>query len=134
MRVGIYDCEKCPDPVLNALRIFRLIALVMCFLIAIIIVNIRKKKESQMSILLRIFTNYLQLIATAMSLNLQFPDFIVSTFGMAERAGDSSGSFLSFDCFADSTSYRSLTSSTVIFKLLLSALIPIVGVIFAVAT
>jgi hypothetical protein len=133
MRVGIYECEKCPDPVLNALRIFGLIALVMLFLIAIIIVNIRKKKESQMSILLRIFTNYLQLIATAMSLNLQYPDFIVNTFGMVERAGDSSGSFLSFDCFVDNTGYSSLTPSTVIFKLLLSALMPIVGVIFAIA-
>jgi hypothetical protein len=133
MRVGIYECEKCPDPVLNALRIFGLMALVMLFLIAIIIVNIRKKKESQMSILLRIFTNYLQLIATAMSLNLKYPDFVVSTFGIIERAGNSSGSFLSFDCFVDNTGYTSLTSSTVIFKLLLSALMPVVAVIFAIA-
>lgn len=97
MRAGIYDCEKCPHPVLNALRVFGMIALILFFLVLIIIVNIRKKKESQLSVVLRIFTNYLQLIATALSFNLKYPSFLVDAFYLVDRVGTSSESFLSFD-------------------------------------
>ena len=97
MRVGLYECEKCPDPLMNAIRVFGLVILITFFLIVLIIINIKKRKESQMSILLRIFTNYLQLIATTMSYGFKYPDFIYDTLYPVERAGSSSESFLSFD-------------------------------------
>jgi hypothetical protein len=83
--------------VLNALRVFGMIGLIVFFLVIIIVVNIRKKRESQMSILLRIFTNYLQLIATALSFDFKYPSFIIDTFYIVDRVGTSSESFLSFD-------------------------------------
>lgn len=96
-RVGLYECEKCPDPTLNVIRVIGFMLLIIFFIVILIIVNIKKKKESQLSILLRIFTNYLQLIATAMSFNLQYPSFIVEMFYPVEKVGSTSESFLSFD-------------------------------------
>ena len=67
------------------------------YLLILIITTIRKKKENQTSILLRIMTNYLQLIAAAYSFNLKFPDSFIEIFGSIEIVGVSSDSFLSFD-------------------------------------
>ena len=67
------------------------------YLLALIIITIRKKKENQTSILLRIMTNYLQLIAAAYSFNLKLPDGFIEVFGSVEIVGSSSDAFLSFD-------------------------------------
>ena len=124
-RVGVYECERCPDPTLNAIRVVGLFILILLFLTSLIIVNIKKKKESQLSILLKIFTNYLQLVATTMSFNLKFPSFLLEAFYPVERVGSSSESFLSFDCFVEDAEIKAFTPSTVIFKLFLTGLLPI---------
>jgi hypothetical protein len=56
-----------------------------------------KTKESELSVLLRIMTNYLQLITTSMSLTTNYPSLILDIFGPAQRIGGSSEAFLSFD-------------------------------------
>jgi len=63
----------------------------------LIIINVRKTEESQLSVLLRILTNYLQLITTSMSLSLSYPDSLFRIFDPIRRIGDSSETFLSFD-------------------------------------
>ena len=73
------------------------ILIAFAYLLVLIITTIRKKKENQTSILLRIMTNYLQLIAAAYSFNLKFPDSFVEIFGSVEIVGASSDAFLSFD-------------------------------------
>ena len=60
-RVSDFECSKWPNPVYNALRVVGVILLAFVFLMILVIINIRKTKESQTSILIRIFTNYLQL-------------------------------------------------------------------------
>jgi len=131
-RVGLYECEKCPDPTLNVIRVIGFMLLIIFFIVILIIVNIKKKKESQLSILLRIFTNYLQLIATAMSFNLQYPSFIVEMFYPVEKVGSTSESFLSFDWFFEDTEVKAFTPSTVIFKMFLSGLLPIIIVMIVI--
>ena len=96
-RLANYECSKCPDPIMNALRIAGLIALVGSYFIIMIVIGIRKKRESQQSILLRILTNYLQLLTTALSFNLKFPTTLTQIFYPVERIGSSSEAFLSFD-------------------------------------
>ena len=71
--------------------------LAFAYLLVLIVTTIRKKKENQTSILLRIMTNYLQLIATAYSFNLRFPESFIEIFGSVEILGSSSDAFLSFD-------------------------------------
>ena len=67
------------------------------YLLVLIITTIRKKKENQTSILLRIMANYLQLISAAYSFDLKFPENFVQIFGSVEIVGASSDAFLSFD-------------------------------------
>ena len=58
----------------------------------LIITTIKKKKENQTSILLRVLANYLQLITAANSFNLKFPDGLIDIFGSIEIIG-ASGNF-----------------------------------------
>ena len=60
-------------------------------------VNIQKKEDSNISVLMRIMTNYLQVLAAALAYNLQFPTYILDALSSAKQIGNSSGVFLSFD-------------------------------------
>ena len=62
-------------------------------------VNIRKQKESQTSTLLRIMTNYLQVIGSAMSFNLVYPTYLIEAMKPSQFFGETSETLLSFDCF-----------------------------------
>lgn len=132
MRVKVYECEKCPDPVYNAIRVFGLIIIIAIFFVILVIINIRKKNESQMSVMFRILTNYLQLISTTLSYGFSYPSIIYDIFAPVEDAGTTSQSFLSFDCFFRDSNIVAFTPSTVLFKLFLSVLLPagaIIGII-----
>ena len=96
-KVSDTTCQKCPNPTLNAIRVVGMIILIFLFVTCIIIVNIRKTKESQMSILLRIITNYLQLISWTMSFNIKYPSSLIQLLSPFKDIGSSSEVFLSFD-------------------------------------
>ena len=131
-RLANYECSKCPDPIMNALRIAGLVALVGSYFIVMIVIGIRKKRESQQSILLRILTNYLQLLTTALSFNLKFPTTLTQIFYPVERIGSSSEAFLSFDWFITDTEIKAFTPSVAIFKIFLTGLLPFALIIGAV--
>lgn len=59
MRSGMFQCSYCPHPVMNAIRILLLTIVILGLIGVLIWFNIRKEKESQMSILSKIFTNYM---------------------------------------------------------------------------
>ena len=119
-------CEKCPDPVLNAIRVFAVAIIVFMFFMLLIIINIRKNKESDISTLLRILTNYLQLLSTSLSSNIQYPNSLASMFYPADRVGSSSDTFLSFDCFFTDIEVTGPFPSNTFFKLFLMALLPVI--------
>ena len=100
--------------------------LAFAFLLVLTVTTIRKKKENQTSILLRIMTNYLQLIAAAYSFNLKFPDSFVEMLGSIEIIGASSDSFLSFDCFVEDNEMKFFAPSVEIFKAFLTIFLPII--------
>ena len=99
------------------------------FLLILTVTTIRKKKENQTSILLRIMTNYLQLISAAYSFNLRFPDGFLEVFGSIEIVGASSDAFLSFDCFVEDSEIKFFAPSVEIFKAFLTTFIPIALII-----
>ena len=82
---------------MNSVLVVLVMLLGFAFLFVLITMTIRRKHENQTSILLRIMTNYLQLIASAYSLNLKFPNNFVQIFGVVEIFGSPSDAFLSFD-------------------------------------
>ena len=79
------------------MRFFGLAILVFSFMMVLIAINVRKRKESEMSVLIRIMTNYLQLMVTIMSFTPVFPNTLFHALAPIKRLGDASETFLSFD-------------------------------------
>ena len=96
-RISTYQCSICPDIVVNSFLVILVIFLAFAYLLILVVTTIRKKKENQTSILLRIMTNYLQLIAATYSFNIKFPDSMINAFSSVEIFGPSSNAYLSFD-------------------------------------
>ena len=82
---------------LNIIRILGVILAILAFLTVLILININKKSESQVSILMRILTNYLQVISVTLTMSVNYPDEIYDIFTPGEMIGSSSESFVSFD-------------------------------------
>ena len=121
-----FQWSKCPDPVLNALKVIGLGAIVVAFIAVLIIVNVRKLKESQTSILMRIMANYLQIMTATLSYSMKFPSVLLSMFFPVQQLGTGSDSLLSFDWFATSTKMTLFAPSTAIFKMFMTAILPII--------
>ena len=119
-------CEKCPDLILNAIRVIGVAIVVFIFFMLLIIINIRKSKESDLSTLMRILTNYLQLLTTSLSFDVQYPRAFTEIFYPVDRIGSSSDTFLSFDWFFTGLEVTGPFPSSTFFKLFLIALLPII--------
>ena len=123
-QVSDFQCSKWPNPIYNTLRLIGVVLLAFVFLMILVIINIRKTKESQTSVLLRIFTNYLQLITLTLSFNLKYPQGILDAFSPFETVS-SSQTFLSFDWFIEDYQVRAFTPNNSLFKIFLTALLPL---------
>lgn len=69
-RSGKHKCSKCIDTATNILRITGLLILVLVGIAVLIWFNIQRKGESESATLMRIMTNYLQIISSTISFNL----------------------------------------------------------------
>ncbi|CAI2370232.1 unnamed protein product [Moneuplotes crassus] len=125
-KTGNSKCEKCPSPVWNAILVIGLGFIVFAFVMMLIVINIRKTKESELSVLLRILTNYLQLIFTSLSLSSSYPVSMIQFFEATNRFGDASQTFLSFDCFIRDYQITSPFSSNAILKVFLLSILPLI--------
>ena len=125
-KVNDFECQKWPAPFLNAVRVFGVIFIIFAFFLLLIIINVRKYKESQLSVLLRIMTNYLQLATTSLSMSANYPNSLMDAFIPVKRLGGSSETFLSFDCFITDYEITGPFSSNAAFKLFLLGFLPIV--------
>ena len=125
-KVANFECSECPDPALNAIRVIGVIMAVFVFFMIIIAINVRKTKESQVSVLFKIMTNYLQLITTTMSFSTRFPENITSMFSAFEEVGGASDTFLSFDCFVTDYDIKGPFPSNSLFKIFLAAFLPLI--------
>jgi len=104
--------------------------LVFLFFMIIIVINVKKSKESEISVLFRIMTNYLQLITTSMSFSTSYPKILGDMFSPFEQVGGASDTFLSFDCFITDYEIKEPFPSNVFFKVFLAALLPIILTLF----
>ncbi|CAI2369222.1 unnamed protein product [Moneuplotes crassus] len=121
-----YECLKCPSKVVNAIEFIGLQIFGLFFIYFIIIVNIRKRNENQFSILMRIFTNYTQLIAAILSFNIKFPNLFENVSSQSDRVSSPERTFFSFDCFIESNEIRMFAPSNALFKLILYLILPII--------
>ena len=125
-KVNDFQCQKWPSPFLNSVKVIAFILLVFSFFMVIIITNVRKEEESEFSILLRILTNYFQLITTSLSFTSKFPDSLTDIFIPIKRFGGSSDAFLSFDWFVADYEIQGPFGSNAILKLFLLMLLPLI--------
>ncbi|CAI2364411.1 unnamed protein product [Moneuplotes crassus] len=123
-RVNDFQCRKCPDPVWNGFRVVGLFLIVLAFYVFMVIINVRKTSESELSILLRIFTNYIQLITVSTSMTNNYPSTFIALSYAIRLFGASSEALLSFDCFIRDTDIKFIFDSNAIFKLFLLCLLP----------
>ena len=127
--MSTYSCSKCPDPILNGFLVMAMMLVSFLYLLVLVITTIRKKKENQTSIMLKIMTNYLQLVAAAYSFNMNFPTRFLSIFGSMDIIGSSSDAFLSFDCFFEDVQIKWMMPSNEILKVFITIFLPIVIVL-----
>ena len=91
----------------------------------------KKTKESNVSTLLRIMTNFVQIITTAASYKLGYPDFLVDFLRPTTFIGESSEQLVSIDCFiADSVDTSSTFPSTFFVKALVTLFVPVIAIVF----
>jgi len=109
-----------------------LMILVVIFLVILVLVNLRKTEESEKSILMRIMTNYLQVITTFLSFNISFPDLLSQLFAPADKLGSTSTPFVSFDCFVKEKELSLFAPSPTFLKAFLSGILPIATFIVSV--
>lgn len=100
----------------------------MVFLVGLITVNVKKRDVSQRSVLMRIFTNHLQLLTLTFAYNMQFPKVLLEMISPLSRVGSSSESVVSFDCFASASQLKLFAPSIAILKVVITAISPIVMV------
>jgi len=124
--VGNFQCAKWPAPVINALRVFGAGWAVFLYFMMIIVVNVRKTSESQFSVLLRILTNYAQLITTTVSFSTKYPDSFTDILVPVSSIGDSSDVFMSFDWFVTDYEIKGPFPSNAFFKLFLIIFLPLI--------
>ena len=81
---------------------------------------------------MRIMTNYLQILTAALAFNLQFPNYLSGILTSAQKAGESSGVFLSFDCLLMDAKIVEMFDNVAFLKVLCLAMIPILLIIVSV--
>ncbi|CAI2377869.1 unnamed protein product [Moneuplotes crassus] len=120
-----FICSKCPDPMINTIRVIFVSLIAFMFLMLLIYVNLRKKKESQLSILFRILTNYLHLITAFFTFGFNLPDSFTGLFSFTNRVSSPDESFLSFDCFVRDHEIQAFAPSNSLFKIFLYIFFPV---------
>lgn len=87
MRSGKYECSYCPKFAFNTIRIIGFYILFLFMAGILIFFNVRKRKDSEVSIASWILTNYTQTISTSISFNLAFPAYLSQGFTPASSIG-----------------------------------------------
>ena len=108
----------------NIIRIVGIIA-ILIYLTYLIVINLKKSSQSQMATLMRIMTNYLQVVSTVLAFDANFPDTVNEVFSPANVIGSSSESFVSLDCFIQDSEMNAFAPNATIFKIFLISLLPL---------
>ena len=96
------------------------------FLALLIGTSIRKNKENQTSILLRILANYIQLMSVTMSIDFKYPGAINDVLAPIEVLGSATQMFMSFECFSHTTEVKFLAPSSAVFKVFVVIVTPLI--------
>ena len=128
MRTGDHECTICPHPFVNTMRILIMLFITLAFIFVLIMFNIRKSKESQFSIIGKIYMNYLHMVSTAFSFNISFPKEVYAASAPLRALSQTTPTLLSYDCFIEDIKIGFFKQSHNLNKSLLSCILPILVV------
>jgi len=86
-----------------------------------------------MAILLRILTNYSQIISSSIGFSFSYPSFLVKTIEPISSLGQSQEMLVSYDCLLKETRINIFAESDFIFKIFVSCFTPFVFVVISLA-
>lgn len=95
--MGDSFCQTCRSFALELLKYIAVSLIVFIFMMILIVINVRKTKESELSVLIRILTNYMQLMATILSFSPALPSSVNTVLFPSEKIGGASESFIAVD-------------------------------------
>lgn len=111
--------------------LIRLIGISLAYHIFIgVIIYLKRKEGNQRTVLMRILANYLQIMATTMAYNLQFPDVLTEVFAPMQVIGAGSKTAFSLDCFSGDSQFKLFFPSPAVLKMALIGLMPILLSVF----
>jgi hypothetical protein len=130
-RTGDYQCGKCPDNVLNIIRItgFLLLMILILFILVKFTIQGANNKRNVLAVYNRILVNHVQMVVIIYSFRLKWPDNFESLYGPSEKAGEVTQQFISFDCFIDkrtSTNLDANVMSLYFYRVIIAAALPII--------
>ena len=124
-RLNIAECGRCPSFIVNTIRTIGIILAVLIFLIVVVWSTIRSayRARSHLSIYIKIFLNYLQLVMITATFSLDWPEQVKTLLEAQQTAGSAADQIFSIDCFL-STSKEDDQANAVRLKLLFLAFLP----------
>jgi hypothetical protein len=98
-----YECGKCPDDVLNTIRIIGFFVLVFVIVIILVVFTIRgaNNKRNTLGVYNRVLVNHIQMLVIIYSFDLQWPTEFIDILSNSETVAQAPQQFMSFDCFID---------------------------------
>jgi len=108
-RKGLHDCGRCPDTTANYLKISGLFMALLAVIAVLLYFNLKRTTESETSAVLRMMTNYIQILTATAAFNLQWPEYLDRMFSAITNIGDSSESYISFDCILQECTHFDVT-------------------------
>eukprot|EP00347_Sterkiella_histriomuscorum_P003258 403364981 len=126
-KISTNECGQCPQMNLAILTMAGLVLALIAVLSVLIYLNLRSTKESELNVLLRIMTNYLQIMTTAAAFNLDWPSAFKDYLNFFTIFGETFEGFTNFDCFIEYLGVDNISSdsSNYYYKALFISFLPI---------
>eukprot|EP00347_Sterkiella_histriomuscorum_P013164 403365763 len=97
------NCGRCPPRQENLLKILGIALAIFLAVGFVIIINLARNTESQLSTISRIFMNYIQIVSSTSAYNLGWPSYVAQYLGAYQKIGEATQSFVSVDCILKET-------------------------------
>lgn len=130
-RTGDNVCGKCPSETENIWRL-TILFVVIIFIAGLMVKSTRDTAFSPsviISIYIKIFINYLQLVSIVSTLDLDWPDQVKTIFSIQNSANSVSEQIVSFDCLLQ---ISQPVADIYYIKLIIMSLLPLLVVIISV--
>eukprot|EP00347_Sterkiella_histriomuscorum_P000929 403373983 len=83
------ECGQCPEMIFSLFTMIALLLVLVLILSILIFINLRSTQESETSVMLRIMTNYVQIMTTAAAFDLSYPKAFEDYLNMFTIFGES---------------------------------------------